>query len=59
MLAFRRIAGQSASKLRTGRARYSSAHHGKEGAGASADHGHHHTGPVNESFGVRNAFLLD
>jgi hypothetical protein len=55
MLAFRRIAGQSAGKLRVGRARYSSTHHGKE-AGSHADHGHHHSGPVNESLGVWNTW---
>lgn len=62
MLSLRRKAVQSAERLptavRAGRARYSTAQHGKAGdevhhfAGSSTEHGHHHAGPQEESLGV-------
>ncbi|TGO19340.1 hypothetical protein BPAE_0346g00110 [Botrytis paeoniae] len=62
MFALRRKAVQSADRV--GRVssrvprRWSSAQHGKTGdevhhfAGSSTEHGHHHAGPTNESFGT-------
>ncbi|APA05900.1 hypothetical protein SS1G_01706 [Sclerotinia sclerotiorum 1980 UF-70] len=62
MFALRRKAVQSADRVgkvttRVSR-RWASAEHGKTGhdnhhsAGSSTDHGHHHAGPKNESFGT-------
>jgi hypothetical protein len=65
MLAIRQKAFQSAGRLGAARVtcRYASGHHGKEGdevhhfAGSSKEHGEHHAGPAEESFGVCSIYL--
>jgi len=59
-----RSAGRLASVIARSTRRYASGEHGKTGdevhhfAGTNTEHGHHHTGPVNESLGTQFYVVL-